>query len=237
MERGEAALPVSPTCNARCVGCISEQEPDAGIPSTQTRIVEEMTANELTRVAIHHLERVPGGIVSFGQGCEGEPLLRSIAIARAIELIRASRSNGVINLNTNGSLPSALQRCIDAGLQAVRVSLNSFRPEVYAAYYRPIGYGLEDVFASIRLSGDAGIRVSLNLLTHPGVTDDVAEVEAMRAFLRTVNVDMIQTRTLNIDPEWYFATVGRPVRVAGMREAIAEMGASGVRVGNFTHTH
>ena len=237
MERGEAALPVSPTCNARCVGCISEQEPDAGIPSPQTRIVEEMTANELARVAIHHLERVPGGIVSFGQGCEGEPLLRSIAIARAIELIRESRSNGVINLNTNGSLPSALQRCIDGGLQAVRVSLNSFRPEVYAAYYRPIGYGLEDVFASIRLAGEAGIRVSLNLLTHPGVTDDVAELEAMRAFLPTAKVDMIQTRTLNIDPEWYFATVGRPARVAGMREAIAEMGASGVRVGNFTHTH
>ena len=32
LERGEAALPVSPKCNARCVGCISEQEPDAGVP-------------------------------------------------------------------------------------------------------------------------------------------------------------------------------------------------------------
>jgi hypothetical protein len=48
---------------------------------------------------------------------------------------------------------------------------------------------------------------------------------------------MIQTRTLNIDPEWYFDTVGRPTQPAGMREAIAEMRASGVRVGNFTHTH
>ena len=36
LERGEAALPVSPKCNARCVGCISEQEPDAGLPSPQT---------------------------------------------------------------------------------------------------------------------------------------------------------------------------------------------------------
>jgi len=237
LERGEAALPVSPTCNARCVGCISEQEPDTGVPSPQTRIAEEVTAKELARIAIHHLERVPEGIVSFGQGCEGEPLLRSIAVARAIALIRERQANGVVNLNTNGSLPSALQRCIDAGLQAVRVSLNSFRPDVYAAYYRPIGYGLDDVFASIRLAADAGIRVSLNLLTHPGVTDDVSELVAMRDFLRTVKVDMIQTRTLNIDPEWYFATVGRPTHVAGMREAIAEMGASGVRVGNFTHTH
>jgi molybdenum cofactor biosynthesis enzyme MoaA len=237
LERGEAALPVSPTCNARCVGCISEQEPDTGVPSPQTRIAEEVTAKELARVAIHHLERVPEGIVSFGQGCEGEPLLRSIAIARAVALIRERQPNGVVNLNTNGSLPSALQRCIDAGLQAVRVSLNSFRPEVYAAYYRPIGYDLDDVFASIRLACDAGIRVSLNLLTHPGVTDDVSELEAMRDFLGTVKVDMIQTRTLNIDPEWYFATVGRPARAAGMREAIAEMRTTGVRVGNFTHTH
>ncbi|HET9392417.1 MAG TPA: radical SAM protein [Candidatus Rubrimentiphilum sp.] len=237
LERGEAALPVSPTCNARCVGCISEQEPDSGVPSPQARIAEEMTARELAQIAIHHLERVPDGIVSFGQGCEGEPLLRSVAIAKAIELIRRTRANGTINLNTNGSLPLAMQRCIDAGLQSVRVSLNSFRPETYAAYYRPIGYDLNDVFASIRIASAAGLRVSLNLLTHPGVTDDVAELEAMRAFLRTVRVDMIQTRTLNIDPEWYFETVGRPAEVVGMREAIAEMREAGVRVGNFTHTH
>jgi molybdenum cofactor biosynthesis enzyme MoaA len=237
LERGEAALPVSPACNARCVGCISEQEPETGVPSPQLRIAEEMTARDLANIAVHHLERVPDGIVSFGQGCEGEPLLRSIALARAISAIRARVSNGVINLNTNGSLPSALKRCIDAGLQAVRVSLNSFRPNVYAAYYRPIGYRLDDVFASIRLACDAGLRVSLNLLTHPGVTDDAEELEAMREFLQTVSVDMIQTRTLNIDPEWYFDTVGRPARPAGMRAAIAQMRANGTQVGNFTHTH
>lgn len=237
LERGEAALPVSPKCNARCVGCISEQEPQTHVPSPQTRIADEVTARELARVAIAHLERVSDGIVSFGQGCEGEPLLRSSAIAKAIELIRAARANGTINLNTNGSLPSALQRCIDAGLQAVRVSLNSFRRNVYAAYYRPIGYELDDVFASIRLAADAGLRVSLNLLTHPGVTDDGAELAAMHEFLGTVRVDMIQTRTLNIDPESYFATVGRPEMPLGMRNAIAQMRSAGVRVGNFTHTH
>lgn len=237
LERGEAALPVSPACNARCVGCISEQEPETGVPAPQTRIAEEMTARDLAAIALHHLERVPEGIVSFGQGCEGEPLLRSITIARAIALIRASRSNGTINLNTNGSMPAALQRCIDAGLQAVRISLNSFRPSVYAAYYRPIGYGLDDVFASVRLACEAGLRVSLNLLTHPGVTDDREELDAMGEFLRSVRVDMIQTRTLNIDPEWYFETVGRPAQPAGMREAIAQMRAGGTLVGNFTHTH
>jgi pyruvate-formate lyase-activating enzyme len=237
LERGEAALPVSPKCNARCVGCISEQEPETGLPSPQTRISFETTPEELSRVAIYHLERVPDGIVSFGQGCEGEPLLRSITIAKAIEQIRAARSNGTINLNTNGSMPSALQRCIDVGLQAVRVSLNSFRPNVYAAYYRPAGYSLEDVFESIRAASKSGLRVSLNLLTHPGVTDEEEEVQAMQAFLREVPVAMIQTRTLNIDPEWYFGAVGRPRNPLGMREAISAIRNAGVLVGNFTHTH
>lgn len=237
LERGEAALPVSPKCNARCVGCISEQEPETELPSPQTRIMYETSVDELARIGIHHLKCVDDGIVSFGQGCEGEPLLRSITIAGAIERIRAQNTNGTINLNTNGSMPSALERCIDAGLQAVRISLNSFRPNVYAAYYRPSGYSLDDVLESIRLAVRHGLRVSLNLLTHPGVTDEEEEIRAMTEFLRDVPVTMIQTRTLNIDPEWYLDAVGRPERPIGMRTAIEAILESKVRLGNFTHTH
>lgn len=236
LERGEAALPVSPKCNARCIGCISEQDDDAAIPSPQARIADEVAAAELADVATHHLERVDDGIVSFGQGCEGEPLLRSITLARAIERIRKRRSNGTINLNTNGSGPAALARCIDAGLQAVRISLNSFRPSVYAAYYRPLGYTLDDVFASIRLASERNLRVSLNLLTHPGVTDDAQEIATMEAFLRDSPVWMVQTRTLNIDPAVYFEAVGRPAEPLGMRQAIERIRRL-TRVGNFTHTH
>ncbi|HEX4013022.1 MAG TPA: radical SAM protein [Candidatus Cybelea sp.] len=236
LERGEAALPVSPKCNARCIGCISEQDDEGAVPSPQARISDEVAAAELAGVAIYHLERVEDGIVSFGQGCEGEPLLRSLTIARAIELIRKQRSNGTINLNTNGSQPEALRRCIDAGLQAVRISLNSFRPGVYAAYYRPLGYALDDVFAAIRLAVERNVRVSLNLLTHPGVTDEAEELAAMETFLREVPVWMVQTRTLNIDPTLYFEAVGRPKAPVGMRHAIERI-RSLARVGNFTHTH
>ena len=236
LERGEAALPVSPKCNARCIGCISEQEPEAQLSSPQARIEYEVTAAELARIGIHHLERVEDGIISFGQGCEGEPLLRSIAIAKSIEAIRARRPNGTINLNTNGSMPEALERCIDSGLQAVRVSLNSFRSDVYAAYYRPHGYALDDVLESIRLAVRRGLRTSLNLLTHPGVTDDEEEVAAMESFLAHVPVAMVQTRTLNIDPQWYFDAVGRPRRPLGMRHAIETIRRRST-VGNFTHTH
>src|SRR6202012_6264359 len=67
LERGEAALPVSPKCNARCIGCISEQDDEGAVPSPQSRISGEVAAAELAEVAIHHLERVDDGIVSFGQ--------------------------------------------------------------------------------------------------------------------------------------------------------------------------
>ena len=78
--------------------------------------------------------------------------------------------------------------------------------------------------------------MSLNLLTHPGVTDDDREVAAAEAFLRESPVSMVQTRTLNIDPAVYFAAVGRPRAPVGMRAAI-EHHAALARVGNFTHTH
>ena len=237
LERGEAALPVSPKCNARCVGCISELEAGSPIPSPQERIAYEPDVDALTRIATHHLERVPEGIVSFGQGCEGEPLLRATTIARAIEKIRANSPNGTVNLNTNGSVPKSLARLIDAGLDAVRISLNSFRPQTYAAYYRPLGYGLDDVLESIRLASARGLRVSLNLLTHPGVTDDRAEVTAASDFLAQTPVALVQTRTLNIDPHAYFACVGRPADPLGMRVALGAIRDAGVAVGNFTHTH
>jgi len=59
LRRGEAALPVSPRCNARCVGCISEQDDGVGFPAPQLRIVEETDPEDLARVALAHLACVP----------------------------------------------------------------------------------------------------------------------------------------------------------------------------------
>ena len=129
LERGEAALPVSPKCNARCVGCISEQEPEAELPSPQRRIADEMSGAELARVAIHHLERVDDGIVSFGQGCEGEPLLRSIAIAHAIETIRAARATGPsISIRTAACRPRSSDASMQASKPCASVSTRSGPP-------------------------------------------------------------------------------------------------------------
>jgi pyruvate-formate lyase-activating enzyme len=237
LRQGEAALPVSPACNARCIGCISEQEPDAQIKSAQERVRRRPTLDEICELAIAHLVAVPGGMISFGQGCEGEPLLAAPLVEQAIRRIRSSTDAGTIHCNTNASNPKALARLIDAGLQSIRVSLNSLRPAVYAAYYRPRGYALDDVLESIRVAAARGVCVSLNLLTHPGVTDAAEEVEAFEHALRAFPIAMVQTRTLNVDPAIYFSAVGRPAtRPMGMRAWLAWLRREfpTLRVGNFT---
>lgn len=237
LRQGEAALPVSPACNARCIGCISEQEPDAQIKSAQERIRRRPTLDEISEIAVAHLKAVNKGMISFGQGCEGEPLLAAPLIAQAIRRVRSSTSAGIIHCNTNGSSPKALSQLIDAGLQSIRVSLNSVRPATYAAYYRPRGYGFDEILKSLRVAADRGITISLNLLTHPGVTDDREEVAAFGKLLSEFPIAMVQTRTLNVDPARYFSAVGRPIRKPmGMRTWLAWLSQEfpRVKVGNFT---
>jgi wyosine [tRNA(Phe)-imidazoG37] synthetase (radical SAM superfamily) len=237
LRAGEAAIPVSPACNARCIGCISEQEPDAGIESAQARVGRLPSIDQIAALACAHLNAVPDGMISFGQGCEGEPLLAAPRIAAAIGVIRKKTSRGLIHCNTNASRPKAMQQLLDAGLQSVRVSLNSARPETYAAYYRPQGYSFDDVRESMRAVLRHGASISLNLLTHPGITDDPDEIEAFGALLREIPVAMVQTRTLNVDPARYFAAVGRPQKKpAGMRAWFDWLRSTfpSVRIGNFT---
>ncbi len=237
LRQGEAALPVSPACNARCLGCISAQEPGANVRSAQERFARAPLEADIVAVAIEHLQRVPDGMISFGQGCEGEPLLAAPLIERVIQAVRKRTQRGIIHCNTNGSRPDLLARLIDAGLQSIRVSLNSARPEVYAAYYRPRGYSFADVLQSLEMAGRRRAAISLNLLTHPGVTDTDEEMQALAHMLRAYPISMVQTRTLNIDPQMYFEAVGRPQkRPYGMRRWLAwlRVNFAGVRVGNFT---
>ena len=79
-ERWEGALPSSQTCSAQCVGCISEQL--GSVPSPQTRLRVAPTPEQMAELAVTHLKGGPGRMISFGQGCEGEPLNRWRAVAR-----------------------------------------------------------------------------------------------------------------------------------------------------------
>ncbi len=237
--RDEGAIPSSAACNAACIGCLSEQE-DGMPPSSHERIVTAPTAEEMAEVAVHHLTTATGKVmVSFGQGCEGEPLLRWKQIARAIRLTRARTARGSIHVNTNGSLPEALAALCQAGLDSVRISLNSGAPDLYAAYYRPTRYGLPDVLRSVKAAKRGGAYVALNLLTFPGVTDRAGEVMALCRLVREGRVDQVQTRPLAIDPDVYLAVArgrgagGEPIGIRGLVAALRQA-RPGLVVGNFS---
>ncbi len=206
LGRWEAPLPTSPTCNARCVGCISLQ-PAGSCSATQDRLRFVPTAQEIAAVAIPHLQKAEDAIVSFGQGCEGEPLLQAEIIEEAIRLIRKKTPRGTINLNSNASLPQAVELLARAGLNSLRVSLNSAQDLWHRRYYRPDGFSLTDVKESIRIMKEAGRFVSLNYFIQPGVTDSIEEFEALSQLIESCRPDLIQLRNLNMDPEWYLQTL------------------------------
>jgi pyruvate-formate lyase-activating enzyme len=201
--RCEAPLPASPACNARCLGCLSLQK-DAPIPCSQDRIDFMPTPEEIAEVALAHLERVPDGVVSFGQGCEGDPLLAAASIEPAIRLIRQKTDRGTINLNTNASLPDTVAALFDAGLDSMRVSINSLREACYKAYFRPRGYTFTDIMHSIDIALARSGHVALNYLNLPGFTDTPEEYEALAAFLTERPIHLIQWRNLNYDPLGYY---------------------------------
>ncbi len=205
LGRHEAPLPTSRTCNARCIGCISQQEQDSPIVATpQCRLDFCPSSQEIVEIMRHHeSQEQEKPIYSFGQGCEGEPLTNAPILQEAIEIFRKGGGKGTINLNSNASRPEAIAKLAKAGLTSLRVSLNSAREEVYTAYYRPQGYTLEDVRASIRAARTGGVFVSLNLLYFPGITDTEEELEALMHLVGSCGVSFIQLRNLNIDPEMY----------------------------------
>ena len=224
LGRYEAPLPTARQCNARCLGCLSHQE-TAGIPRSQDRIAFIPSPAEIAEVAMAHIDRVKNAIVSFGQGCEGEPLLLADILEESIRLIRSRTTIGTVNLNTNGSLPDAVRRLCDAGLDAMRVSMNSPRPELYDAYFKPRGYGVGAVIESLRVVKAAGKHTSINLLCFPGVTDTEEELEVLSRLAGDGTLDMIQMRNLNIDPDLYREALpeGSVRRGKGMRWLMAEL--------------
>lgn len=202
LGRWECPLPTSPSCNAKCIGCISKQ-PKNGVPVTQNRIEFVPTVEEIVEFTVPHLKNVPRAIISFGQGCEGEPLLQGDLLESAIREIRCITNHGTINLNSNACYPHVIERLCQAGLDSIRISLNSSQPELYTKYYRPKDYGFENVLESMKIMRRYNRWISLNYFIFPGLTDDAAEMEQLINIITDFRIDYIQMRNLNIDPEWY----------------------------------
>ena len=154
-----------------------------------------------------HIQAVEAPVVSFGQGCEGEPLLMGDLLIESTRLIRKATAKGTINLNSNGSRPEIVKEMLKVGLDSIRVSMNSPREALYTPYYNPRGYTLADAIESLRAVNRAGGFTSINLFVFPGVTDTEEELDALSGLIEDVGLEMIQMRNLNVDPEVYARTL------------------------------
>jgi pyruvate-formate lyase-activating enzyme len=201
-RRWECPLPTSPVCNAECIGCLSSQPPGSCTASHE-RIDFVPTVEEVTQVALPHLQEAEDAIISFGQGCEGEPLLQVDLLERSIATLRDNTDRGTINVNTNASIPRSVERLCRAGLDSMRVTLNSPEVQSYTRYFKPKGYNIRDVMESIHRAKEWGIYTAANLLVFPGITDREEEVDHLISFVRETDINMIQMRNLNIDPDLY----------------------------------
>jgi pyruvate-formate lyase-activating enzyme len=237
LQRWEGAVPVSFACNAGCFGCISEQPDDSGFVSPQTRLQFKPTVDEVVEIMLEHL-RTPESIISFGQGCEGEPSTQAKIIVEAIKRVREQTSMGYININTNAGLTDHLRAITDAGLDLMRVSTISALDDHYNAYYKPRGYTLANVEKTLRYAADKGVYTSINYLVFPGVTDREEEIEAMIGFVRRTGLKLIQMRNLNIDPDAYLALIPEAKgEIYGMKTLldIFREELPDVTIGSFTH--
>lgn len=227
LGRWECPVPTSPACNANCIGCISFQPQEESIVSTQDRLTFKPSAEEIIEFTVPHLETAPYPIVSFGQGCEGEPLLMWETIRVAIIEIRKHTPKGSININTNGSKPDAVKALCEAGLNSIRVSTNSAQKNIYESYYRPNNYTFEDIVESLKVARSYGSWASINYFVFPGMTDTEAEYEALRQLIKATDLTMIQWRNFNIDPDWYLGRInitdcGEPMGVKQLMDLIHE---------------
>ena len=237
-QRWECPIPTSPTCNSRCVGCISKQ-PAECCPSPQERINFIPSHEEIAEVALNHYAVAEHPIISFGQGCEGDPIMVADVIAKAVKIIKRRAPKLTINFNSNCSIPDRIRLLADSGVDSVRVSTISFREKTYNAYYNPVGYNLGEVIESIKIAKERGLYISINLLTFPGLTDRKDEVDATSEAVDKYDINLVQTRNLNIDQDLLFSKLPPPdTEIIGIRRMLKKMLSANPRlkIGYFNKT-
>ncbi|MBA2745238.1 MAG: radical SAM protein, partial [Flavisolibacter sp.] len=79
-----------------------------------------------------------------------------------------------------------------------------------------------DIIKSLKVVRDHGGWTSINYFVFPGMTDTIAEYEALRKLIIDTDLKMIQWRNFNIDPDWYLGKIGigDPGPTMGMKQLL-----------------
>jgi cyclic pyranopterin phosphate synthase len=184
-------ISVTDRCNLRCVYCMPEEGVEQ-LPREDMLSYEEIArlARIVAGMGIHKM-RITGG----------EPLARK-GIVRLVRLLAAIPGVDDLAMTTNGTLlAGAAEGLARAGLKRVNISLDTLRPERYAAMTRR--GRLEDVLAGIAAAERAGLTpIKINVVVVRGVNDDEVPELARRAVDDGWNVRFIEVMPLGAGPRW-----------------------------------
>lgn len=152
-------ISITDRCNLRCSYCMPEGV--EWIP-----MEEILTYEEIVRVC---RQAVTLGIRKF-KITGGEPLVRK-GCADLIRMIKEIPETEQVTMTTNGVLLGTyLDSLLDAGLDAVNISLDSLNPERYEEI---TGYDrLGEVLDSVRKASAGGIPVKINSVLQEGLNEE-----------------------------------------------------------------
>lgn len=184
-------LSITDRCNLRCRYCMPE---DGVAPLAHGDI---LSYEELLRVA--------AGCVALGirkiRVTGGEPLVRR-GVVDFIAQLATLAGEPEVTLTTNGVLLAEMAAALKAaGLKRVNVSLDTLRPERFAALTRRAG--LDRVFAGIAAAEAAGLEpIKINVIPLRGVNDDELADFARLTFAHPWEVRFIEFMPISPDLEY-----------------------------------
>lgn len=176
-------------CNLRCSYCMP-----AGVELK--RHSDILSYEELMRIA---REAVELGITKF-KITGGEPLVRRGAVDFIAKL---KAMNGVreVTLTTNGILlGSMLDSLIDAGLDAVNVSIDTLDPAKYSKITGFSGDAVSMLLDTIKRAGERGLRTKINAVLLSETADDAVSLAEIAERI-PVDVRFIELMPIGVGAE------------------------------------
>lgn len=210
-------LSVTDRCNCRCAYCM----PAGGVPMLSHDDV--CSFEELARITEACCELGVTKVRITG----GEPLARR-GLPELVRMLRAVPGVRELAMTTNATLLAPVaDELRAAGLDRINVSLDSLRPERYAAITR--GARLDDALAGLRAAADAGFAgTKINCVLMGGVNDDeVADIAGL-AREKPVDVRFIELMPIGPAATW---SRGRFVPAEAVLAAVPELAPLGERDG------
>lgn len=184
-------LSVTDRCNCRCAYCM----PADGVPMLRHEDV----------CSFEELARITGACCELGvtkvRLTGGEPLVRR-GLPSLVRMLRAVPGVRDLALTTNATLLAPVaEELAEAGLDRVNVSLDSLRPERYAAITR--GGRLADALAGIEAARVAGLApLKVNCVLMGGVNDDEVADIARLARDHALDVRFIELMPIGEAARW-----------------------------------